>query len=597
MKWIKSFSFRLVAVTLLTFVLCISAVVAIISTQYRATMKEKDETTTLSAFEVSEKNIVNMLSHAGSTAQRILQHKAVDSYLFDTYANDLDRVIASRNMMNAISEQLSGTEELYGVLFFRSDASLVGALVPWRFSMESQSHPFYAQADLGNAAISREIRWLGAYPIRDFVLRDSNYNGNDEVLIVGASKTRYKYDLGGAGSIITLTCVSGTALSSLFDYLGDEQSSIYLLDAFGQQISGPDRQKVNVRPAFADALAERKEGGSFAFSSDAGKLQVIYHRVPGLNWTLVKTVPMKLYNEPILSLVRFTLVITALALVIVCALYIWWLTSFLKPLRIIRADLKRVRQGDISVSMHERFDMIEFEELRVGTNQMIESVAGMIQHTKEIERSRAELTLRNLQMQINPHMVFNAISAIRWMATFAGANTVADMLMELAELIRPIYSEWRVRWTVREELDYIRHYMRLIELRYGSEFKVEMDVDESLMEVQIPLFTLQPLMENSCEHGVHHRKELSICIQGRKDGDTGILMVKDNGCGIAPDVLENIRASIKTGEPLEGRQLRHTGMGIVNIDKRVRMFSGEGYGLSIDSTVDKGTVITVRFAL
>ena len=227
---------------------------------------------------------------------------------------------------------------------------------------------------------------------------------------------------------------------------------------------------------------------------------------------------------------------------------------------------------------------------------MIQKFSQMLAHTKEIERSRADLMLRNLQMQINPHMVFNTIAAIRWMAMFSGANIVSDMLMELAELIRPIYSEWRLTWTVREELNYIKHYMRLMELRYGMGFQTHIDVDEALLEAKIPLFTLQPLMENSCEHGTANQKSLSIWITGTRAGEVGCLTVRDNGCGIAPDVLFMLQAAMREGST-ERYPLRHIGIGIVNIDRRIKTFSGEGSGLSIESVEGEGTTIYVRFSL
>ena len=111
MKWIRSFSFRLVVTTLLAFIFSIALVVALVSVQYRTAMKEKDEVTTIQAFEVVERNIISMLTKAGNAALKIQQNKAVDAYLYDTHQSELERVVASRRMMNAISEQLRGTDE------------------------------------------------------------------------------------------------------------------------------------------------------------------------------------------------------------------------------------------------------------------------------------------------------------------------------------------------------------------------------------------------------------------------------------------------------------------------------------------------------
>lgn len=596
MRIARSFSFRMVATAVAAFILSISIAMILIFMQYRRHMQSVDDASTLRAFSDVETSICQLLSRANEAALQMQKSKTVESYLFDIHSGEVDKVVARRNMMAELSEKLSVNSELYGVLFFKEDASLVGAMQPWRFSSDTKQHPFFSEAKLDTLPVGQDVIWLGAYPLSAFTLRNNYQAANGNTLVIGANRMCYKYDAQGPNTIILLTVISASSLERLYAHLDSDGSSIYLLDENGRQISGPDKALQGQAPQFFVSLPGQMDYGSFEYKSQEMDERVIYKRLAGLNWILVKTIPTRDYYAPVYELLRMTVFIGIVAAAVVSAAYIFWLTHFLHPFKAILQDMERVRKGDIRVVMRTPFSISEFEQLRLGENSMIEQFSQMLKHTQEIERSRVDLTLRNLQMQINPHMVFNTIAAIRWMATFSGANAVADMLMELAELIRPIYSEWRLTWTVREELNYVKHYMRLIELRYGTGFQTHIEVDEALMEVKIPLFTLQPLMENSCEHGAQNRRSLTIWISGVRDGNKGCLIVRDNGCGITPEVLSMLRESMKTGSA-DTHSLRHTNIGIVNIDKRIKTFSGEDCGLSIESEAGKGTVIRVWFSM
>ena len=201
--------------------------------------------------------------------------------------------------------------------------------------------------------------------------------------------------------------------------------------------------------------------GSFEYKSQEMDERVIYKRLAGLNWILVKTIPTRDYYAPVYELLRMTVFIGIVAAAVVSAAYIFWLTHFLHPFKAILQDMERVRKGDIRVVMRTPFSISEFEQLRLGENSMIEQFSQMLKHTQEIERSRVDLTLRNLQMCIRdrappgqwsrsrpaapPRAAFHSpLASVAWTAGVPSSNRPA----------RPLAA------SVRLAFSFLRSYLR-----------------------------------------------------------------------------------------------------------------------------------------
>ena len=290
MKLTRSFSFRMVATTVIAIILSISIAMLLIFMQYRHHMQELDGTHTLHAFSEVETDLMKLLNDANSMALKIQQSKIVSAYLFNNYESDIEKVVAKRDMMAALSEELSEDSGLYGVLFFREDASMVGATLPWRFSFETTQHPFFETGNLDYVPIGQDVIWLGAYPLSEFTLRENYQAEEGNILIIGANRMRYKYNAQNQDTIVLLTAVSISSLEKLYTYLENESSDIYLLDKNGCQISGPDKSHLGEQPSFAASLPANEAYGSFEFKNAHGTDLVIYKLLPDLGWFLAKTV-------------------------------------------------------------------------------------------------------------------------------------------------------------------------------------------------------------------------------------------------------------------------------------------------------------------
>ena len=201
---------------------------------------------------------------------------------------------------------------------------------------------------------------------------------------------------------------------------------------------------------------------------------------------------------------------------------------------------------------------------------------------------KAEFEL--LQAQINPHFLYNTLDAIVWSAESGNEKQVVSMVGNLSNVFRTALNRGKDVITVREDLLHVRSYLEIQKVRYEDILEFEIDVPESVTGSPIPKITLQPLVENALYHGIKNRRGGGrISITGEETENAVLLRVSDNGAGMSPERLDEVRRGLTGGAPDES-----TIYGLYNVGERIRLHFGEEYGISIDSKEGEGTVVTVR---
>lgn len=600
MRIVRTFPFQLIFVSTLLLLVAVLLVTALVLREYETTLVRQNEQMTLRSFATTEKNINRLLDTAYKAAVRIKQRPEVDAYLFGDFATQAQRVMAQRAMIHAIAEALADGYGLNGVLFFQDNGHMVGATEPWRFAYEVASHPFFESAQLASLPVEPRLTWLGGYRLADFTGYPATEARDDQLMIVGANRTRYSYSYTDQVQTITMVVsVSAAEVLHCFEYMTETREDVFLLDGEGRQLAAINLQALGATPWFFDTIDTQDSYGSTHVDGADGRFQVIYYRMPQTGWLLVKQIPYAVYTQQISRLRTVTMTTVSLVLLAALLLHLFWSMRFTRPLKQISGALERVRKGDLRVRMTKPSGIYEYELARTEFNRMIQSMEDLLVRTRDLEHERFTLELQNLQAKLNPHMIFNTITAIRWMATISGAQKVSDMLVELAELIRPFFTEWRLTWTLREELEHVRHYVKLLNLRYGAVFSLDLKVTDEMLSLSMPCFTLQPLLENSCEHGARPEEPIHITLEVDIVDALVMLRVKDNGRGMPPEKVAALAARLMGGEggqeamPI-GHALGHSGIGLVNVHRRLRLSGGPACGLSIQSEMGVGTCIVVH---
>jgi two-component system sensor histidine kinase YesM len=216
----------------------------------------------------------------------------------------------------------------------------------------------------------------------------------------------------------------------------------------------------------------------------------------------------------------------------------------------------------------------------LGINRMAREITLLMDKTIADEKNKKDLEYRMLQNQITPHFLYNTLNSIKWMATIQNAGGIAEMTTALSRLLQTVSKDIRKVVPLRDELSLLNDYLIIQKYRYGDSVTLEKEIaDESLLDTPIPRFTLQPLAENAIFHGIEPKGSGTIVVKVTENkNDTGasevLVSITDNGIGIKADVI--------------------AGMGIHNVDERLRYAFGEAYGLCVESEEGKYTSITIR---
>lgn len=204
----------------------------------------------------------------------------------------------------------------------------------------------------------------------------------------------------------------------------------------------------------------------------------------------------------------------------------------------------------------------------------------------ELERQTelaCRMELKALQAQINPHFLFNTINTIA-MLIRTDPGTARELLREFAAFYRRMLEDNEGLVPLRQELEYTLTYLRFEHARFGDRLVVRHDLPEEMLELPVPAFILQPLVENCVQHGIGASGPLTVDIVGQRDGRVLTVRITDDGVGISPEDLPRVL------EPGFGRGL---GIALKNVDDRLKGHFGQGSGLAIASTPGAGTTVTV----
>ncbi len=234
------------------------------------------------------------------------------------------------------------------------------------------------------------------------------------------------------------------------------------------------------------------------------------------------------------------------------------------------------------------------------SNYIVEiGVANIVQkQLMEEIRSKAELEnllkaaeLKALQSQVNPHFLFNTLNTIARLALLEGASRTQEIVYALSDLLRNNLRDIEELRTLEEEVKSINDYLTIQRVRFGDRIQARVNVAPELLDTHIPALTLQPLVENAIIHGIEPKKEGGeVIIDGHIEGERLVLVVQDTGIGIPQERIHSIFRAEKR-RPTQGQT---TGLGIVNVHKRIQHHFGPDYGIRMESELGRGTSIYIQ---
>ena len=276
------------------------------------------------------------------------------------------------------------------------------------------------------------------------------------------------------------------------------------------------------------------------------------------------------------------------ALVLVVALLTSWLLSRLlgRPLRGLADAMERFEQEADHFAYHPVGGTREVRELSDSFGHMVVRIQKLMNTVREEEVNLRKTELKALQAQINPHFLYNTLDSIAWMCEQGKNADAVNMVHALARLFRISISKGHELIPIRREIEHAESYLQIQKYRYKNQFTYSFDVDPNCLDYLCNKITLQPIIENAINHGLDLMvEEGHIDVQIRPDGDDIIFRVIDDGVGMSE---EKIRTVLQEG-PSD-----RTGIGIKNVNDRLKIYFGQQYGLHIHSVPDEGTCVEIR---
>ncbi len=311
--------------------------------------------------------------------------------------------------------------------------------------------------------------------------------------------------------------------------------------------------------------------------------QYIYYEISDLQQLSAE------YQKFFVETVRFFLIAFACIFVSILFFSYYIPLSITRPIRKLSEVTDQVAKGDLSVRFDARSG-VEVNRLSDSLNTMIDKINELLEQvtTEQIRLRKAEFEL--LQTQINPHFLYNTLDTIIWLAEAGKQREVVGMVGSLSEFFRASLNQGKDIISIREELQHVKSYLEIQQVRYQDILKYEIQVPGELDKYLIPKITIQPIVENALYHGIKNKRGLGrIRVSGKKEEGGFAIQVEDNGIGINEERLRQVRDKIQYRTPAENDIY-----GLYNVNERIRLNFGEKFGISIESVYGEGTVVSIH---
>jgi two-component system, sensor histidine kinase YesM len=317
-------------------------------------------------------------------------------------------------------------------------------------------------------------------------------------------------------------------------------------------------------------------------------------------WTLIILTPVSFLMEGT-SVLKAAVVFSGAMGFLIFLFFSYLLSTMItRPIFNLTKAMRKTDDGKLALNS-EISSTVEINQLNETYNELVEHTNYLIQvvYEKELIRSRTEL--KALQAQIDPHFLFNTLDSLYWSLEDKEEEELAELVIAMSELFRYTISvqnndEWV---TIKQELDHIKRYMQIMNMRFGDRFKGHISVPKEYENVPIPKLLIQPLVENAILHGVSNKIDqgvVSVVVESAKNSNNLVIKVKDNGIGMTDETIERIVESMESGKVSTAKR---NGIAIANVHKRLKLYYEEQEikGISIRSELNKGTCMTFEIPM
>lgn len=317
-----------------------------------------------------------------------------------------------------------------------------------------------------------------------------------------------------------------------------------------------------------------------------------YVRFPELPWNFISLLPVKDVTVRLIPSSSPTIPICIVSVSLILLLYLVVSSKLLNPINELTAVISDYEKGNFSDSPNQ--SGLAVKQLAPGGVGNASEIDYLINKVYNIKLKQKEAELNSLQNQINPHFLYNTLESIRGAALYHGIHEIAAMSKALSLLFRYSISD-RVLVSIKEEIQHLDNYISIQNFRYENKFDLVYSIPPELYNYKILKLTLQPLIENSIKHGLEMKLGRGLIkVEILNLGSNIKIQISDDGLGILPKKTEELNRALSKNEYLSGNEggQTGTGIGVRNVNSRIKLYFGEQYGLKFRDAF-AGTIVEI----
>ena len=497
----------------------------------------------------------------------------INMYYSGKNSSSVDKFIAMHNMQksfqNAFESKLSGTTVLL--------VSKEGEISVNNNDVLTKEWKEIKQNEVFNEARKNNRKLCYSYVDEGFT-----YATKSSSIILGVKALRNMNNkLYGYGVIL----IPDSELDNFYRYGENQYNSISIIDSNGMIVSSTDKYQIGETDTELQKITNEmleKEITVEKMEKNAKTNMVLCKKIPYVDYSLCFTVDA---NEAIESLYNISTLMWYIAIITGAVILV---RRTMSPLRQLGRKMSYVAKGDFNQYAEVTGDG-EIQELAKSYNRMLHDINHYVDSIIEIQKQKRQAEIHALQMQINPHYIYNTLTSIKWLIMQGDTVKSTKAIDAFIKLLRSTISKSDEYISVEEEIENLKNYMYINEIRYGEKIKTEFFISiNEPDQLMIPKMILQPFIENAFFHGFPEGQNGEIFVCVREKAEKLIVEIIDNGVGMDErqvNELENGKSSRKSEH--------FTGIGINNIRDRLKLIYENQYELKIKSSLGEGTTVTV----
>ena len=365
---------------------------------------------------------------------------------------------------------------------------------------------------------------------------------------------------------------------------------IYLMDSKGEIIWHPKYELIaSGRVKENNLVAAGYDDGSREEIFNGTRQTVVTKTVGYTGWKLVGVIKGTGISLNMLKTRLFIVFVILLIIFIVILINSYISFRVTNPIRELEKSVKELEEGNLDADIYMG-GSYEVQHLGKSVQDMKFRIKGLMQDIVNEHEEKRKSEFDSLQAQINPHFLYNTLDIIVWQIENEKQSEAVHTVTALARFFRLSLGKGKNIVTVKDEIDHVKNYLMIQHMRFKNKFDYEFDIAEDVLELPSLKLMLQPLVENAIYHGMEFMDgDGLIMVKAWREEDELYLSVADNGLGMTEDKVE----MILTGKSSSGNG-RGSGIGVKNVNERIKLYFGEAYGLTIDSEPDEGTKVTIH---